>query len=85
MTGLPSTLQRPTFLGIGAQKCGTTWLHKLLSHHPGVFAANPKEIDFFSYGFDRGYEWYGRFFCGWRRPQRPRRDLALVLLPSGRP
>lgn len=56
------TVNRPTFLGIGAQKCGTTWLHKLLSHHPNVWTANPKEVDFFSNHYDRGYEWYGRFF-----------------------
>lgn len=27
----------PDFIGIGAQKCGTTWWHKMISEHPGVY------------------------------------------------
>ncbi len=44
---MPATL--PNFLIIGAQKCGTSWLHKHLSAHPDVFLPANKELEFFSY------------------------------------
>ncbi len=50
------------FIGIGVQKAATSWLHDVLSSHPGIEASNPKEIDFFTHHFDRGYEWYESFF-----------------------
>ncbi|MDX1623200.1 MAG: sulfotransferase [Gemmatimonadota bacterium] len=37
----------PDFLGIGAQKCGTTWLYFNLSHHPELWLPKWKEIHFF--------------------------------------
>lgn len=53
----------PTFLGIGAPKCGTTWLYRLLEGHPDVLLArNRKEVHFFDDNFERGAEWYERFF-----------------------
>ena len=58
-----STRARPaTFTGIGAQKTASTWLHGVLAQLPGVSTSDPKELDFFSSTFDRGYEWYERHF-----------------------
>jgi hypothetical protein len=37
----------PDFLGIGAQKAGTTWLHRNLALHPDVWLPPVKEIHFF--------------------------------------
>lgn len=37
----------PNLLVIGAQKAGTTWIHKRLSDHPDVFMSEKKELDFF--------------------------------------
>jgi len=37
----------PTFVGIGAPKCATTWLHNCLDAHPEVFMADVKETNFF--------------------------------------
>lgn len=37
----------PTFLVIGAMKAGTDSLYEYLRHHPQVFMATPKELDFF--------------------------------------
>lgn len=54
---------KPTFIGLGAQKCASTWLHRVLADHPQAFLSEPKEIDFFSYYFGRGYDWYERFFA----------------------
>ncbi|MCB1986464.1 MAG: sulfotransferase [Burkholderiales bacterium] len=48
------------FIGIGAQKCASTWIHRVLSDHPEVNVYPGKEIDFFSVYFDRGYQWYER-------------------------
>ncbi|MBT8155916.1 sulfotransferase domain-containing protein [Epibacterium ulvae] len=49
-----------TFVGIGAQKCASTWLYGVLQQCGEVKVSDIKEVDFFSYYFDRGYEWYER-------------------------
>lgn len=36
----------PTFLGIGAQKTGTTWLHSMLRLHPDIGMPVQKELHF---------------------------------------
>lgn len=48
------------FIGIGAQKCASTWVHRVLSDHPEVAVYPGKEIDFFSFYYNFGYEWYER-------------------------
>jgi len=40
---------KPSFLIIGAQKCGTTWLHQHLRTHPDIYMPAEKELEFFSY------------------------------------
>jgi hypothetical protein len=53
----------PTFLGIGAQKCGTSWLHQQLAAHPQIYVPwQRKEVHFFDDYYDRGQEWYSKFF-----------------------
>jgi len=53
----------PTFLGIGAEKCGTTWLHELLSTHPDIYLPTlRKEVHFFDRYYERGVQWYEQFF-----------------------
>ena len=51
-----------TFIGIGAQKCASTWLYGVFQQCADVYVSEEKEVDFFSYYFDRGYEWYERNF-----------------------
>ncbi|MBE9637064.1 sulfotransferase [Salipiger mangrovisoli] len=58
-----------TFVGIGGQKCATTWLYGVLQQCPGVRVSDEKEVDFFSYYFDRGYEWYERNFAAEQQVQ----------------
>ncbi len=56
---------KPDFLGIGAQKCATSWIYEILREHPDVFMArglNEKDTRFFSEHFDKGYEWYERHY-----------------------
>lgn len=55
-------MRGPTMIGIGAQKCASTWVHDILGRHPEVGVSEPKEVDFFSYYFDRGYRWYEDHF-----------------------
>jgi len=54
---------KPAFVGIGAQKCASTWLYRILAEHPSVCVAEEKEVDFFSYHFDHGYQWYEAQFA----------------------
>lgn len=42
-----SSRSRPSFLGIGAHKGGTTWLHKNLKQHPQVWLPPKKELHYF--------------------------------------
>jgi hypothetical protein len=44
----------PRFLGIGAQKAGTSWLWKNLAHHPGLHLPEPKEHHYFDRDLGRG-------------------------------
>lgn len=59
------TVGPPDFVGVGAQKAGTSWWYRLIARHPGVTArGHPKEL----YHFQPG-EWsteYARWF-----PRRP--------------
>lgn len=53
----------PTFIGIGVQRAGTTWLHNLLTAHPDVYMpTRRKEIRFFERYYERGLDWYETFF-----------------------
>jgi hypothetical protein len=36
------------FMGIGAQKCGTSWLHNALAKHPGISFPAGKEIHYWN-------------------------------------
>jgi hypothetical protein len=53
----------PNVVGIGAQKCASSWVHSVLGAHPEIGVSDPKELDFFSYYFDRGYHWYDAHFA----------------------
>jgi hypothetical protein len=50
------------FIGIGAQKCASTWVHTILQDHPQASVSEPKELDFFSYNYERGFQWFERHF-----------------------
>jgi tetratricopeptide (TPR) repeat protein len=48
----------PNFIIIGCQRCGTTSLYTYLAQHPQILTPIKKEMDFFSWHFDRGIDWY---------------------------
>jgi hypothetical protein len=52
----------PDFLGIGAQKAGTTWLYENLRLHPDLFLPRPKELHFFDWHFYGTLRSYARNF-----------------------
>lgn len=54
----------PTFIIIGAPKCGTTTMHRFLNAHPQVCMSRIKEPRFFSHQrpWARGWEWYRSLF-----------------------
>jgi hypothetical protein len=61
------------FIGIGAQKAGTTALWAYLDDHPEVVVPAVKEAPFFSHDdrYERGLDWYlGEFFASARRDAR---------------
>lgn len=49
---------KPNFIGIGVQKCATSWLYRILEDHPQAYVSQPKEINFFSKYYECGYQWY---------------------------
>jgi hypothetical protein len=52
----------PDFLIIGAQKCGTSFLYRLLVQHPRVKPAFVKEVHYFDLNFRKGNNWYRSHF-----------------------
>lgn len=57
-----SRLTLPDFLGLGAPKSGSTWLHHNLDRHPGVFVPPEKELHYFCHFHHRSIRWYaGKF------------------------
>lgn len=58
----------PTFLLIGAPKCGTTSFYNYLSQHPDVCMSDPKEPGFFATReYEKGLEHYwSKYYGGWK-------------------
>jgi hypothetical protein len=55
----------PTFIGVGGQRCGTTWLDGQLRRHPEIFLPERrKEVHYFDRYYARGTGWYEGFFPG---------------------
>uniref|UniRef100_A0A7S2RS97 Sulfotransferase domain-containing protein n=1 Tax=Rhizochromulina marina TaxID=1034831 RepID=A0A7S2RS97_9STRA len=53
---------RPSFIIIGAGKCGTSSLYYYLLDHPQVEPAGAKQIQFFDHQLGRGVSWYTAHF-----------------------
>lgn len=66
----PPGWQLPQFLGIGAQKAGTTWLHRQLRCHPSLFLPVRKELHYFDKRYDQSLGVYARHFRGARNRMR---------------
>lgn len=64
----------PNFIGIGAQRAATTWVHQCLREHPEVFVPEQKELHYFNEHWDKGLDWYGSHF----RPQAGQRAIGEI-------
>ena len=69
----PSGSSGPTFVGVGGQKCASTWLAECLAAHPEVFVHPKKEIKYFNLLTQEGQanedtnlplDWYLDHFAG---------------------
>ena len=57
----------PDFVGLGAQRSGTTWLYSLIAAHPGVHGEATKELHYFHRFWNRAFTdadatTYARYF-----------------------
>jgi hypothetical protein len=68
---------RPNFLVIGAQKSGTTSLHRYLANHPAVICATPKEVHYFNINFFQRPAWYLMHFPFETRARAIRRRFGV--------
>ena len=48
----------PNLMIPGAQRSGTSYMHKLLSQHPDIYGATVKEVHYFDKYTDKGRAWY---------------------------
>lgn len=79
----------PHFIVIGAQRSGTTWLHRVLSQHPDLWLTPVKELHY----FDKRDIWIGalssaerhraRFLKTWRMLRSPGWFARYWLMPRG--
>lgn len=52
----------PNFLFIGPGKTGSSWLYEYLQQHPQCYVAECKDIYYFDRYYDKGWDWYIKFF-----------------------
>ena len=77
----------PDFIGIGAQKAGTTWLYENLQAHPQIYMPR-KELQYFNLKFEDGSGAFTRLFGKreadreWRRQVRNRAIVHFRERPS---
>lgn len=65
LTSRGKTILLPSFLIIGAAKCGTTTVHDLLGEHPEIFVPDRKEPYFFAReSLEEFRRWYEGLFDG---------------------
>lgn len=54
---------RPSFLFIGADRCGSKTLHNIFRQHPDCFVPAIADPYFFDKNYDRGIRWYYELFA----------------------
>ncbi|WP_022853137.1 sulfotransferase family protein [Thermodesulfatator atlanticus] len=52
----------PNFIGVGVQRSATTWIFECLREHSEIYVPPQKELHFFDAHFDKGLNWYKKFF-----------------------
>jgi len=74
----------PDFLGIGAQKAGTTWLYENLRHHPELYLPEPKELHYFDWNIYLSLASYSAKFQPGRSKVKGEITPGYCMIPSGR-
>jgi len=70
----------PSFLIVGAQRCGTTSMSRILDEHPAVFGSLlNEEVHYFDLSYQPGMGWYRSHFA---LSARARRAAAAVRAPA---
>jgi hypothetical protein len=71
---------RPTFVGIGSMRCGSTWLYEVLKCHPDIQMSHCKEMDFFFMPqmLEHDFGWYAAHFSpgNWSEPKPVRGEIS---------
>lgn len=80
----PAGLTLPDFLGIGAQKAGTSWLYANLRRHPQIFLPEQKELHFWDRRYHRSLHYYAAKFRGGRGLVKGEITPAYSILPPER-
>ena len=70
----------PSFIIIGAQRCGTTSLYDYLSHHPQIIPSPVKELFYFDDYYTRPIEWYKSFFPTKKEQEKLEKDLVASVI-----
>lgn len=55
--------RKPNFIYIGPDKAGSTWLYTVCEWHPEIYTPEVKELFFFDRYYQRGLDWYLRYFA----------------------
>lgn len=79
-----ASLPLPDFLGIGAQKAGTTWLWENLRRHPEVFVPERKELHYWDNKWERPLAYYAKRFADGAGRVRGEITPAYGILPAER-
>ena len=55
-------MKKISFIGVGVNKCGTTWLYQQLAAHPEVCVSKQKETHYFARAYNPDSTWYEQQF-----------------------
>ncbi|WP_118828617.1 sulfotransferase domain-containing protein [Salinibacter ruber] len=55
-------MKKPTFVGIGAPRCGTTWIYKCLKEHGDIYIPKGKSVQYFNNRYNKTSKWYFKRF-----------------------
>lgn len=69
-------MTKPTFLFIGPDKTGSSWIFEYLDAHPQCFVPEAKDLYFFDREYHRGMAWYEKFFAPATAQQRAVGELS---------
>jgi hypothetical protein len=73
----------PQFLGIGAVKAGTTWLHRNLYQHPELYLPPVKPVRYFDDFIERPIDFYSAIFAPGHDRVRGELSASYSVLPTG--